>query len=73
MERIDPHLLQVPSPGLRRAATRSMPDMVKNWEDEVMEEKVEAERRTVEAVKILVAMMYVPGDLHPILTKGEKY
>lgn len=46
-------------PGLRRAATRSMPDMMGMQEDEEVEEKKEGVRRTEEVIKILIAMMFV--------------
>lgn len=45
-------------PGIRRAATRSMPDIAFVHESSDQEERHEGERRTTEVVKILMAMMY---------------
>lgn len=43
--------------GIKRTATRSLPDMMVKHEDEEVEEKKEGERRTLEVVRILIAMM----------------
>lgn len=46
-------------PGIRRTMTKSMPDLTATHVDEKTEERKEGERRTVEVVNILIAMMSV--------------
>lgn len=58
-------------PGLRRTATRSLPDMMGMQEDEEVEGRKEGVRRTAEVIKILIAMMFVT-PYFPIPTTGQK-
>ena len=44
-------------PGIRRTLTRSMPDLMASHEDEHETEKKEDERRTLETIRIIIAMM----------------